>query len=196
MKIGIYGGTFDPVHLGHLILAETVREFAGLDQVWFVPANLNPHKQGQAVTPAKARLEMLRFALAGNPYFQLSEIEIRRTGPSYMFETMQSIRQKQAEDELFLMVGADALTDFPQWREPGLILEMAQLIAVNRGREPVAIPDDIPADRVLLCNMPAIEISATSIRDKCANGLSIRYLTPRPVELFIRTNHLYSAKSE
>ncbi len=193
MKLGIYGGTFDPIHLGHLILAETVREELELDEVWFVPAFQNPHKQGQSTTPPKARMEMLRFAIAGNPFFRLNELEIKRKGTSFTYETLQTIHKENPDDELFLLIGADSLTDFPNWREPETILELAQVVAVNRGRELAVIPESLNADRVTLLNMPAIDISATDIRRRCAERESIRYLTPRSVQLFIEANQLYSS---
>lgn len=191
MRIGIYGGTFDPVHLGHLILAETIRESLSLDEVRFVPAFVNPHKQGRPVTPPKLRLEMLRFALAGNAGLRLSEIEIKRKGPSYTYETLEAIAAEHPEAELFLLVGADSLDDFPKWREPERILDLATLVAVNRGRESPVIPSTIDPDRVLLTSMPAIDISASEIRERAQASRSIRYLTPRAVELFIQSNQLY-----
>lgn len=191
MKIGIYGGTFDPVHLGHLILAETVREQLELDEIWFIPAFQNPHKSNRQPTPPKARLEMLRFALAGNPNFRLNDLEIRRKGSSFMYETLQAIKAERPHDELFLMIGADTLTDFPNWREPETILDLAQLVAVNRGLTPAEMPSSLDPGRVQILEMPAIEISATDIRQRCHDQRSIRYLTPRPVELFIQANQLY-----
>ncbi|MBT5020824.1 MAG: nicotinate (nicotinamide) nucleotide adenylyltransferase, partial [Planctomicrobium sp.] len=118
MKIGIYGGTFDPVHLGHLILAETVREQLELDEVWFVPAFQNPLKADRPVTPPKSRLEMLRFAIAGNPNFRLKEDEVKRKGASYTFETIQKFKLERPDDHFYLMIGADSLAEFPNWREP------------------------------------------------------------------------------
>lgn len=192
MKIGIYGGTFDPIHIGHLILAESVREDLELDEVWFVPAFLNPHKAGRASTPPKFRLEMLRFAIAGHPNFKLSEIEIRRKGPSFTCETLQSIHHERPADELFLMIGADSLTDFPNWREPDRILELSTVVAVNRGREAAVIPQEVSRERIQIVNMPAIEVSATEIRNRIREAKSIRYFTPRAVELFIQANSLYA----
>ena len=191
MRIGIYGGTFDPVHLGHLILAETVREQAELDEVWFVPAFINPHKQGRVTAAVKMRLEMLRFAIAGNASFKLNEIEAKRKSPSYTVETLTEVRSSHPDNELFLIMGADSLTDFPTWREPETILKMAQLIVVNRGRSDVDVPKSVDCQRITICEMPAIDISSTEIRSRIATGKSIRYQTPRAVELYIETNSLY-----
>ncbi len=192
MKLGIYGGTFDPVHLGHLILAESVREQLALDEVWFVPAFQNPHKQEKETTPPKSRLEMLRFAISGNPQFRLCELEIKRKGPSFTFETLQTIQQEHPDAEKYLLIGADSLTDFPNWREPETILSLANLVAVNRGRSQAMIPPQLDSSRIALLEMPAIDISATQIRQRCADGKSIRYLTPRSVELYIEANQLYA----
>lgn len=192
MKIGLYGGTFDPVHLGHLILAETVREQLELDEVWFIPAFQNPLKADRPITPPKSRLEMLRFAIAGNPHFRLNELEIKRKGPSYTFETLQKINQGHPDDQLFLMIGADSLSDFPKWREPETILKLAQVVAVNRGNETAEVPAELDSSKIQVLQMPAIEVSSTEIRSRCSQGKSVRYLTPRAVELFISANELYA----
>ena len=196
MKLGIYGGTFDPVHLGHLILAETVREQLALDEIWFVPAYQNPHKIDRPATDWKARLEMLRFALAGNSHFRINEMEIRRKGHSYTYETLQTIRSEQADAELFLLMGADSLTDFPKWRAPATILDLATVVAVNRGETAAHVPSEIDSQRLKMLQMPAIDISATDIRERQRTGRSIRYLTPRSVELFIAANNLYMEQVE
>ncbi|WP_145201314.1 nicotinate-nucleotide adenylyltransferase [Thalassoglobus polymorphus] len=196
MKLGIYGGTFDPVHLGHLILAESVCEQLSLDEVWFVPAFQNPHKMGRATTPPKARMEMLRFAISGNPRFRLCDLEIKRKGHSYTFETLQAIQELHLDAEKYLLIGADSLTDFPNWREPETILSLAKLVAVNRGRSPAVIPEYLEPSQVCLLEMPAIDISATEIRNRCEAGQSIRYLTPRSVELYISANQLYKPSPE
>jgi nicotinate-nucleotide adenylyltransferase len=197
MRLGIYGGTFDPVHLGHLILAETCREACALDEVWFIPAAVSPHKQSRPVTPGKQRMEMLRFAIAGHPQFKLCSWELDRPGPSYTVDTLRHLKQEDPDRELCLLLGADALADFPKWREPQAILELAQLIAVSRGEQPADL-DPITAawgtqaaDRVTCVQMPAIGISASDIRHRAATGRSIRFLAPRPVELFILQHQLY-----
>lgn len=192
MRLGIYGGTFDPIHFGHLLLAETVRETLNLDAVWFVPAYLNPHKLGRPMTAPKARLEMLRFALAGNSDFRIYEQELKRKGPSFTLETLQKIHRDYPTDELFLLTGADSLADFPNWREPETILQLAQLVVVNRGRTAPEIPAQLDSTRVQLVEMPAIDISSSEIRRRARLGASIRYLTPRSVELFIQANQLYA----
>src|SRR5438270_3511478 len=131
MRLGIYGGTFDPIHLGHLILAETCREACGLDRVWFVVAGEPPHKRGPRTSVAD-RLEMTRIAVAGHPAFEVSEIEARRPGPHYSVETLEAIVRERPDDELFFLIGADSLVDLPQWRQPDRILTMVTLVVANR----------------------------------------------------------------
>lgn len=204
MRIGIFGGTFDPIHLGHLVLAERCREECRLDEVWFVPAALPPHKLTSVISSAKARTEMIEFAIAGNPHFKLSRIELERTGPSYTVTTLEDLTREDPDRELFLLVGADSIHDLPTWREPQRILEMATVVGVNRGR--TFLQDDAhkqlvtqlgekSAARVRFVEMPAIDISATDIRERVTRGASIRYLVPRAVEMYLAEQRLYSGSS-
>ncbi len=198
MRIGILGGTFDPVHLGHLILAEQCREQASLDEVWFVPAGTPPHKQQQTISPAADRIAMLELATAGHAQFLVSDIEIKRQGTSYTVETLASLASEDDSRELFLLLGADMLEDLPNWREPERILELAQLIAVNRGRQPASIPESLQSRypqaeaRIQYAEMPAVAISATDLRERARKGRSLRYMTPRAVECYIHQKRLYS----
>src|SRR3712207_5576514 len=137
MRIGVFGGTFDPVHLGHLILAEQCREQAQLDQVWFIPAARPPHKQDRPLTPFAQRLEMLALALAGHPAFRADDLEKDRPGPSYTVDTLEEVRRRQPGQELELLIGSDCLPDLPRWREPVRILELAGLLVVARPGWPV-----------------------------------------------------------
>jgi nicotinate-nucleotide adenylyltransferase len=198
MRIGIFGGTFDPIHLGHLTLAEQCREQCGLDEVWFMPAAQPPHKLTNAISPAKARCEMVQFAIAGNSAFRLSSLEIDRTGPSFTVTTLQQIKDEDPSRELFLLIGADSLKDFCHWREPCRILELATVVAVNRGDHP--LPDrseliDICGQnaetQIVSITMPGLEIAATDIRRRVSEGNSIRYLVPRAVEVYILEHRLY-----
>lgn len=194
MKLGIYGGTFDPVHLGHLILAETVREEFALDEVCFVPAFQNPHKPHAVPTPGKLRMEMLRFAISGNAYFSLSDFELKRKGSSYTIDTLRAIQAERHPTELYLLVGADSLADLPNWREPDSILQLATIVGVNRSHDTPGVPASLNRERVRILQMPAIDISASQIRERRRQGRSIRYITPRAVELFIEANQLYQAE--
>lgn len=198
MRIGVYGGTFDPVHLGHLILAETCREQARLDRVIFIPAGLPPHKQDREFSPGNARAEMLEFAIAGHAEFSVDRSEIKRSGPSYTVETLRSLRQDHPNDELFLLMGADSLAEFPLWKEPREIATLASLIVVNRGSQsPPDLAGLIPhlgasaVARIQLVTMPGIDISSSDLRRRAQQGQSLRYLIPRAVERYIIDHHLY-----
>lgn len=196
MRLGIYGGTFDPIHLGHLLLAETCREVCQLDEVWFIPAASPPHKQGNQISSARDRVQMLEFAIAGHPQFKLNKLELKRTGPSFTVDTLEQIQQEDSTRELFLLLGGDSIIDFPTWREPQQILELATVVAVNRGRDRVnsagwqALGTNA-LDRLQIVNMPAIEISATQMRQSVSQGKSIRFQTPRSVEMYILQKGLY-----
>src|SRR5262245_51325056 len=137
MRIGIFGGTFDPVHVGHLILAEQAREQGALDEVWFVPAPRPPQKEGQAVTRFEQRVEMLQLAIAGQPAFRVDEVEKERAGLSYTAETLALLHQRHPEHAYFLLVGGDSLVDLPNWREPRQIVELAGLLVMARPSSPI-----------------------------------------------------------
>jgi nicotinate-nucleotide adenylyltransferase len=191
MRLGLYGGTFDPIHLGHLILAETCREACGLDQVWFVVAGAPPHKPGSR-TDAAHRLEMARLAVAGNPAFEVSEVETSRPGPHYSVETLEAIARDRPDDELFFLIGADSLVDLPHWREPEAILKLASLIVANRpGFEPPPIAVAGDARPIQHVTIPPIGIASNEIRRKLLEGRSIRYQVPRAVEAYIDAHRLY-----
>jgi nicotinate-nucleotide adenylyltransferase len=203
MRIGIFGGSFDPIHLGHLILAEQCREQANLDQVWFVPCALQPHKQDGAHGTDRQRTEMVELALAGYESFVLSKIEMERGGVSYTVDTLTTIRESNPDDELFLLMGDDSLGNFSSWREPKKICALAIPLVVNRpGSGDVdlsVLKPYVDEARFALFQQtaitsPSIEISSSEIREKVALGKSIRYLTPRPVEKYIETQKLYFAK--
>jgi nicotinate-nucleotide adenylyltransferase len=195
MRLGLFGGTFDPIHLGHLILAESCREALALDRVWFVVAGSPPHKPAGR-TPVGDRIEMARIATAGHPAFEVSEIETKGPGPNYSFETLESIRRDRPEDELFFLIGADSLADFPLWRRPDRIAELATIVVVNRpGIDPAvtASPPDLgpsarPIERVTI---PPIGIASNDLRRRVAEGRSIRYLVPRGVEAYLVEQKLY-----
>ncbi|MDX1969125.1 MAG: nicotinate-nucleotide adenylyltransferase [Planctomycetaceae bacterium] len=194
MRIGIYGGTFDPIHLAHLVLAEQCLEQAALDEVWFIPAAQPPHKLGASISPPAQRLAMLEFAIAGHPRFRVDRVELERGGPSFTVDTLSLLQARHPADEWFLLLGADAIRDFPTWREPERILELARIVAVNRGGQP--LPDLAPvqggrAERVQVVEMPGLEISATDLRARVAAGRSIRFLVPRAVEVYIHQQALY-----
>lgn len=204
MRIGLYGGSFDPVHQGHLIVAECCREQARLDKVLFLPAAIPPHKQGRPLTEAPHRVEMLRLAIGGHPAFAISTDEIDRGGVSYTVDTLSRLRTDHPADELLLILGPDALTDLPTWREPATILDRAEIIAVEReGVDDVRAIADAPQVAALLgperarrlvenrVTCPAIGIRASALRAAIRAGQSIRYRTPRAVEQYIAAHALY-----
>src|SRR4051812_5253803 len=123
MRVGIFGGTFDPVHVGHLILAEQARDFARLDQVWFIPAPRPPQKEGQSITRFEQRAEMIELAIAGQPAFRVDTIEQHRSGPSYTVDTLAELKARHPEHDFLLLLGGDSLADLPTWREPRRIVE-------------------------------------------------------------------------
>ena len=203
MRIGIFGGSFDPIHLGHLILAEQCREQAQLDQVWFIPCSLQPQKQEGANSTDRQRSEMIELALAGHEPFLLSKIEMERGGVSYTVETLEQIRQSNPDDEIFLLMGDDSLEGFSSWREPEKICQLATPLVVNRpGSRQVDLlvlkpyVDDARFElfKQVAITSPGIEVSSSAIREKVAAGSSIRYLTPRQVEKYIETQKLFLPK--
>lgn len=194
MRLGIYGGTFDPVHYGHLLAAEQCREQCALDEVWFVPAAVPPHKRDEAITPGKQRAEMLELAVAGMPQFRVIRMELERSGPSYTVDTLAELKQDDRLRELFLILGADSVTDFPTWRAPRRIAELATLVVVNRGRTPPdlnCLSEVKGALEPIVVSMPAIDLSATDIRRRVCERESIRFMTPRAVEVYIQEHRLY-----
>lgn len=197
MRLGIYGGTFDPVHYAHLLAAEQCREQCRLDEIWFVPAAVPPHKTGHSISSGDARAEMLEIAIAGQAHFRVDRRELDRDGLSYTVDTLSEIQAEDPTRELFLLLGADSVADFGTWRAPQQILELARLMAVNRGRgEPdlAELRQQLGIDineRVVSVDMPGVDLSATDIRERVRSGRSIRFMTPRGVEAYIAQHGLY-----
>jgi nicotinate-nucleotide adenylyltransferase len=191
----LFGGTFDPIHLGHLILAESCREACALDKLWFVVAGAPPHKPAGR-TPSAHRLEMVRIAIAGHPSFEVSELETSRPGPHYSVDTLEAVRLAEPDAALFFLIGADSLADLPTWRQPEQIARLATIVVVNRpGIDPTitaALPNFGPGTHPLrLVTIPSIGIASHEIRSRCAEGRSIRYQVPRGVEAYIEAHGLY-----
>jgi nicotinate-nucleotide adenylyltransferase len=200
MRIGVFGGTFDPVHFGHLILAEQCREQARLDEVWFVPAPRPPHKAEQELTRFEQRVEMLALALAGNPAFRIDEIEKERTGPSFTVDTLAAFQTRHPGDEFFLLVGSDTLEDLAHWHDPIGVLRRAGLVVMLRPghalvpaeelRTAVQLADDVPLPMEVV-ETPLIDIASRDLRRRAAQGKSLRYFLPRGVEAYIHDKQLY-----
>jgi nicotinate-nucleotide adenylyltransferase len=200
MRVGVFGGTFDPVHFGHLILAEQCRELGRLDEVWFVPAPWPPHKDTGSLTRFEQRVEMLALALAGNPAFRVEDLEKDRAGPSYTADTLAELQRRHPGVELFLLVGSDTLKDLPTWHEPQRVLRCAGLLVRARPGHPVLsaeelrarvpLPADVPL-RLEVVPTPLIDISSHDLRRRAAQGRSLRYFLPRAVECYIHDKRLY-----
>jgi len=192
-RLGVFGGTFDPPHLGHLLVAEAAREVLYLDRVLFVPARVPPHKVGRRVTDARVRLEMLRAALRGSG-FRIETLELDRPGPSFTVDTLRALHSRDPRAELFLVVGADSLRDLPLWREPRAILDEATLAVARRPGSPAAAR--LPAGfrgRLRRLQGPAVDIASSDLRARVARGASIRFQVPAAVERIVRARGLYRA---
>ena len=201
MRIGLFGGTFDPIHLGHLILAERCREEAGLEEVWFLPSYVPPHKTERTITRFEQRCEMVALATAGQPAFRVERIEKELPPPSFTSETLAELRARHPEHEFSLVIGGDSLREFPTWHNPRKVLDLARLVAVPRaGTSAVTAGElaaklELPAEgvRLLLVECPAIDIASREIRSRVKEGKSIRFLVPRSIEEYIRERKLYLA---
>ena len=193
MTIGIFGGSFDPIHTGHLLVAETVRSDRGLDRVLFVPAAMPPHKPEGTEAPGEDRLEMARAAVVGIPSLDVSDAEIRRGGISYTLDTLEGFSRLHATagSRFFLIVGMDSLMDIPNWKRPESILERAGLLAVERPGYSLGQLPGWLEKRVEFVRAPRVDISSTEIRERVRLGKSIRVWVPNPVERHIQERGLY-----
>ena len=200
MRIGIFGGTFDPPHLGHLILAERCREAAGLDEVWFLPSFQPPHKLERTMSRFEARCDMVALAAIGQPAFKVERIESELPPPSYTAETLRVLKRRHPSHDFQLIVGGDSLADLPIWYHPERIVAQAGLIAAarpgvilptaNELAQKIKVPES--EIRLQVIESPLVDLSSTEIRRRVAEGRSIRFLVPRSVEEFIREKRLYS----
>lgn len=201
MRLGVMGGTFDPVHNGHVCVAEEVKRRLRLDVVLFVPAGQPRLRSHRPVAGAKERLEMVRLAVEGKPYFKVSAVEIERPGPSYMDETIAELRREfETGTEIYLILGWDAIATLPRWKEPQKLVEMCRLVAVRRPGYPRPDMNRLEreirgiTERVVVLDKPVIDISASGIRERIAKGLPIDGLVPEGVDRYIKEHGLYGAK--
>jgi len=196
LGIGILGGTFDPVHIGHLIGAQAAADQLGLDRVFFVPAAQPPHKSTVPISEAAHRVAMLELALADNERFEISLDEIERGGASYTIDTIRRFRETlKPQDELFFILGADNLVDFTTWKNWQDICRDSRVVSLKRegfGRQRYRIPEPLQKEEIIWVEMPLIGISATDIRARVAAGASIRYRVPQTVAEYIESHGLYS----
>jgi nicotinate-nucleotide adenylyltransferase len=198
LKTGVLGGTFDPIHNAHIMVAEEAISSLDLAEVLFIPTAQTPLKEDLPMSAVEHRVQMVRLAIADNPHFKLSTVEIDRPGTSYTVDTIAELRDRLgAENKLFFIIGWDSLSQLHRWREPARIVQMCRLVAVPRPG--YSLPDldslekDVPglSQKLILLNKPEIDISSTSIRERVARGLSIDQLVPAPVADYIKQNRLY-----
>ncbi len=199
-RVGLFGGTFDPIHLGHLLIAEHSKEYLNLDEVRFIPAATAPHKQDRESVDGKHRQEMVRLAIGGNSSLVADDRELRRGGTSYTIDTLQELTDEMPGVDFVFVMGSDSLAELSTWREPEKICRLAFVAVVARGGEPkpdlALLGRYLPGETELelerhLVPMPQIEINSTEIRRRIADGRSIRYQVPAAVEAYIRANQLY-----
>ncbi len=198
-RVGLMGGTFDPIHYGHLVTAEGARVEFGLDRVLFVPSGRPPHKPPEEVTPAEHRYLMAVLATLSNPYFEVSRVDIDRPGPSYTVDTVAHVRQMlDAGTEIFFITGADAILEILTWKDPERLLSTCRFIAATRpGYELERLEAATGnlfrrfAHRILVVQVPAMAISSSDIRNRVRAGRPIRYLVPEPVADYIHKQRLY-----
>ncbi len=200
-SLGVFGGTFDPIHIAHLAVAEEAAEALGLERVLFVPAGAPPHKAGVAITAREHRLAMVELAIAGNDRFVVDRIELDRPGPSYTVDTLEALRAARHGEvvgDLVLIVSAEAFRAFMTWRSPARILELARLVVAPRDGYPDARAEDLAglvgpdaADRIASSIGPRLRLSASELRARAAAGRSLRYLVPDAVAAYIGDHALY-----
>ena len=191
MTIGVFGGTFNPPHMGHLITLESVVDQIHCDRLLFVPSSTPPHKTDSSVASAEARLAMTALAVEGHPLFEASDIEVRRPGTSYTVDTLIGLQQLYTRASLLLIIGADNFVELETWRAPEEIFARAEVIVMSRpGFTNVSVRSDYQR-RARFVHVPLIGISGTEIRRRIKQGRSIRYLVPQKVEEYIRDHHLY-----
>ena len=198
-RLGVMGGTFDPIHYGHLVAAEEARAQLGLETVMFVPCREPPHKKDYRVTDAEHRYAMTLAATCANPYFTVSRIELERPGPSYSLDTLRQLHQQHPQAELFFITGADAVRELPTWHQPRQLVALCHLIAVTRpGYDFTGLERELGdlASGVRAITAPGVEVSSTEIRERVARGWTIRYLTPPAVEIYIAKHALYRRGDE
>ncbi len=199
MKIGLLGGTFDPIHLGHLILAERCREEARLDQVWFLPSYVPPHKQPKGITRFEQRCDMVGLGIIGQPAFRVEPLEKELPPPSYTANTLAELHQRHPGHDFALIIGGDSLAELSTWYEPHRVVQQAELLVVDRPGIVLPTADELanqlncPAGHVRLQRVPCplMELASRDIRAAVAAGKSIRYQVPRSVEEYILLRKLY-----
>jgi nicotinate-nucleotide adenylyltransferase len=187
-KIGILGGSFDPIHFGHLLMAQSAAEALKLDRVFFVPAFRSPFKADHSLPPSAKRLDMVKLAIKGNKIFSVYDGELQRGGVSYTVDTLKEFKIKYPQAKFYLLMGADSLRQFHRWKQPKEILNLAELVILNRPGFDKNYSKRWPSIKV---NMPAVDISSSDIRHRLKEKKSIWYLTFTRVIRYINSHHLY-----
>jgi nicotinate-nucleotide adenylyltransferase len=192
-KVGIMGGTFDPIHIGHLIAATSALEAAELDEVWFIPAASPPLKPNAPTADASQRLQMVELAIKDESRFRVVDIELQRGGTSYSIETVHSLKTLYDDHTFYYIVGSDRIYDLPQWHRAEELRQLVSFIGLNRPSEPLQIEQISESwrSRLIVAPMPLIDISSTELRRRVAQGKSLRYFVPHEVEQYIRRYSLY-----
>lgn len=198
-RLGVMGGTFDPIHHGHLVAAEGARHEFSLDEVIFVPALVSPHKAGRRTAAPHHRMTMTLLATLSNPFFSVSDVDLRRPGPSYTVDTLRLLREERGKEaEFFFITGADAILEILRWKDPQLILSMATFVAAARPGYPKERLEEILSrlprewrSRIVYLEIPALAISSSDLRDRVRRGRPIKYLVPESVEFYVQKEGLY-----
>lgn len=190
-RIGVLGGTFNPVHLGHLLIAQDALEAARLDRVLFIPTATPPHKQSDQLASARERLQMLRLAVRDNPRFGVDDLEIRRGGPSYSVDTLTELRRRQPGTTFVFIIGSDSLAELEQWKEIGRLARLCSFITVIRPGVRLRPPPARLGVRNQVVTGHLCDIASTDLRQRIADGKSLRYLVPAPVVRYIQRQKLY-----
>lgn len=193
MKLGLYGGTFDPIHIAHLIIASKAREQLSLDRMIFMPCAVPPHKLEEGISDSQHRLQMVRLAVAGNPCFEASDLEIRLGGLSYTVNTLDRLSRQYdlGPDQLFLIIGSDSYNEFETWHEPERILSLCRIAVAGRPGDASGSRDHPQPKRIQMLDTPQLEIASSRIRSWARQGRSITYFVPRAVEQYIDQQRLY-----
>ena len=189
--LGVLGGTFDPIHMGHLVLTEQVREKFQLERVIFIPSASPPHKTEQKLSLAEDRFEMTKLALEGSPFFFVSDIELKREGLSYTVETLRELKELYKDSEIYFLTVSDVLNEITTWKDPEEIYKLAKIVIGVRPGFDKFDPENHFAKKSIIINITGIDISSTQIREKVRKGESIKYLVPSKVEEYIRKRNLY-----
>lgn len=200
-RLGILGGTFDPPHYGHLALAENARAQLALDRVLFVPAGQQPLKQDRAISPVHHRVAMVDAAIARNPAFAISLVDVERPGPHYTVDMLQLLRKAYPKAEMFFLIGSDSLVQLPEWRDPAEIVRQANLVVMNRPGSEVdadALQQAVPGirERLIWLDAPHLDIAASDLRRRVRAGLPIDQMVPPEVMVYILKSGLYTGESE